>query len=272
MVICDEHRFAFVHIPKCAGTTVRARLRPFDSRDGQYEQVRAHASLGTVDFAHIPLRLLARAFPDDLRKLRDYASFAVLRHPLMRFGSSIRQTLHQYEGTYPAEMKPPELRDAVLRMIERLEAAPDWASHEFAFFQRQTDFVELEGKRVVDRLYPLEHVAEMLDELAQLANTPLAAHSRRNRDLAFRARAFVRPAYAINEFLWRHTPEPVHAAIKGIALPLLTRRGSAATRLGIQELPEVDAFVQRHYAADAALYEAVSAQWSETPREPSRAD
>jgi hypothetical protein len=52
---------------------------------------------------------------------------------------------------------------------------------------------------------------------------------------------------------------------------MLTRQGSATRRLGITELPEVRAFVQRHYAEDDALFGALSSTRPETPREQLRA-
>ncbi|HCQ64024.1 MAG TPA: hypothetical protein DIU07_02070 [Rhodobacteraceae bacterium] len=30
MIVNDTHRFAFVHIPKCAGSTIRLALAPYD--------------------------------------------------------------------------------------------------------------------------------------------------------------------------------------------------------------------------------------------------
>ncbi|RDC74444.1 hypothetical protein DLJ49_03920 [Rhodovulum sp. 12E13] len=275
MLICDPHRFAFVHIPKCAGTTVRARIRRFDSCDGFFERPKEHPGLGRVDFAHIPLRMLARAFPEVLQKLRDYNSFAVIRDPLDRFGSSLRQTLHFYEHVYPTEMSRTELHDAVRRMIDRLEGAPDWARHDLAFFQRQVDFVDLDGERIVDRLFPMTRVGQMLEDIGHLAGVPLEGEEKRNRDLSFRSRALVRPAYAINAFLWRHAPAGLHASLKRFALPLITHRDSATKRLGITDLAEVHDFVNRYYSEDAALHASLvawSAQPTASPREQPRAD
>lgn len=271
MIVSDAHRFVFVHIPKCGGMSVRSQIDRFHDIEQRFDGLGAHPRLGHVDLVHLPLRVLADAFPEEFAKLRRYDSFAVLRAPIERFGSSLRQTLHYYERIYPAEMDRHSLRDAVRRLIDRLEETPDWTRPDLVHFQRQVDFVSLEGTRIVKALYPIERIPDLLAAIGARTGARLDPGDRRNRDLSFRSRALVRPAYAVNAFLWRHAPERLHTSLKRIVVPLLTHRESATRRLGLAELPEVQEFVQRHYAEDAALYDAVASQRPETPREQPRA-
>lgn len=49
MIIDDRHRFVFVHIPKCAGTSVRQVLKQFDSYEGRWANAkREHPELGRL--------------------------------------------------------------------------------------------------------------------------------------------------------------------------------------------------------------------------------
>ena len=88
MIIDDEHRVAFVHIPKCGGTSVRNQLAAIDSCKGEFYGRRPHERLGLLDYCHIPLQTLAREFPTAYEKVGAYQSFAIVREPHARFASA----------------------------------------------------------------------------------------------------------------------------------------------------------------------------------------
>ena len=66
MLISDSHKFAFIHIPKCAGTTVRKSLLKFDTRNNFYWMHNTLEGFGlqgektTIDFdkSHLTLNVL----------------------------------------------------------------------------------------------------------------------------------------------------------------------------------------------------------------------
>lgn len=259
MIICDRHEFAFVHIPKNAGSSVRRQIREYDDCKGLFSDVQPHERLGRIDFGHIPLATLRAEFPAELEKLRAYTAYAVIRNPLERFGSSLRQTLHFYEGKLPAEMTAEEIRTHTARLIARLRANPEPLDPQLIFFARQIDFVDLDGERITDRLYPLERVSALIEDISRRVGVPLDTQRRANRDLSFRSRALIRPAYAVNDLFFRHAPAWLHEGVKRAVVPLLTHRGSATQRLGVTEDAMVKDFVSEHYAADIALYRSLVA-------------
>lgn len=254
MIISDRHRLAFVHIPKCAGSSVRRQIAAFDDAGGAFADVRPHDGLGWIDHGHIPLAVLQSHFPEVLEKLRAYTTYALIRDPLARFGSALRQTLHFYEGRTPAEMSAAELRGHTERLIARLRAGEAPLDPKLIFFARQTDFVDLDGERIADRLFPVERTADLIRELSQRLGTPLDPERRANRDLSFRLPALVRPAYALNALFFRHAPPWLHERIKRAVVPLLTRGTSATRQLGLTEDRTVRDFVADHYAADIRLH------------------
>ena len=96
MILSDEKRFVFVHIPKCAGSTIRFWLKdrvPFDTRFQSYITVNG---LGSRHGAHLPLGVLHDHFPDAFDKVRHYRSIAVIRDPVSRFHSAFAQYQREF--------------------------------------------------------------------------------------------------------------------------------------------------------------------------------
>ena len=96
MIISDSQKFAFLHVPKCAGTTIRQALLQYDSRKNHYwlYQKICISSPGKenitriIDKAHLPLKILQRLYPRDYALLFEYSTFATCRHPRKRLISA----------------------------------------------------------------------------------------------------------------------------------------------------------------------------------------
>ena len=51
MILSDRYRFVFIHVPKCAGTSVRAAVAPYHDADSRFlKGVELHPDLGEIDF------------------------------------------------------------------------------------------------------------------------------------------------------------------------------------------------------------------------------
>jgi hypothetical protein len=258
MIICPSHRFVFVHIPKCAGTSIRLQLRSCDDQHIFMGRTGQHPVLGTLDYAHIPLRHLHTHFPDAYQSLQDFDSFAMVRDPLERFGSALRQVLWQYEKRPMTLIPPQEVRDRTLEILDELAPCLDDPPHRFVFFTRQIDYVDDQGQRVVKNLIPITLTAELLTYFSHRSGVALDAgrHSNRNVDLRIKGGAG-RLAYRVNAALRRSLPERAHARIKGAMLKVLARKTSAAQSSGLLDMAEVKHFVAHHYAADIDLFKKV---------------
>ncbi|MGI1662087.1 sulfotransferase family 2 domain-containing protein [Palleronia sp. KMU-117] len=254
MIISPRHGFVFVHVPKCAGTSVRTQIATCDPDHIALANPGTHPVLGRIDYGHIPLTQLREHFPTHYDYLERFPAFAVIRDPLSRFGSSVRQLLWQYERT-PMTMIPPEvLRTRVLEVIDQVADEVDAPSAPMIFFARQRDFVFDGARRMVDHLVPIEHVADLVGYLSRKTGTPMDPDRRSNQNVDLRAKWLGPLAYDVNDALRRRLPPQWHDRIKSTAVRLLASRKSAAETSGILDLPEVRSFVSRTYADDLALY------------------
>ncbi|WP_425093888.1 hypothetical protein [Tropicimonas sp. S265A] len=260
MIISPLHRFVFVHVPKCAGTSVRTQIAACDPDHIAMALPGPHPELGRIDYGHVPLSQLRQYFPENYAYLHDLSSFAILRDPLSRFGSSLRQTLWRYERTPMTLIDPETLRARTLEIMDDLVAEIDAPSARMIFFARQSSFVFDGPDRMVDHLVPIEHVGAFIAYLSQKTGTPMDADRRSNQNVDLRAKWMGPLAFRVNGFLRKRLPQGLHTRIKDAALGVLATRTSAAESSGVLDMPEVHAFVDEYYADDVALYRQARAE------------
>ena len=160
MIISDDHGFIFVHIPKCAGTSIKRRLKHIDTTGGRFFPIGDHPELGAIHLAHITLADLQAYFPESFAKLYDYRSFALVRDPMDRFFSAIFQRLREFGGQGQSAITPEMVEDEGRKIIRYLESAPERLDLEHVHFNRQSDFIELRGRRMVQEVFAVEQLAE----------------------------------------------------------------------------------------------------------------
>jgi hypothetical protein len=159
MLISDEHRFAFVHIPKCGGTTVRAQLRGVDSYRGLFEGFNSHPVLGIVDYQHIPLSILRQYFPEVYQKICAYESFVILRSPLERFLSSVRQRIRDFKDVPDVTVTDQMIAKEANEVLDYLNSGGNSLKREYVHFLRQSDFVFDQGSRIIKNVCTLSNTA-----------------------------------------------------------------------------------------------------------------
>lgn len=260
MIISPRHKFVFVHIPKCAGTSVRTQLVKCDPDHISMGEVGTHAALGQIDFGHVPLSLLRQHFPQEYNYLESFTSYAVVRDPLERFGSSLRQMLWRYDQRPMTLIPTKELRELTLRTLSDIARELDNPSSKFIFFARQRDFIYDGERRMVDYLIPMALVPDFIAHIGRLTNTPMEAGTRSNQNVELRFKKIGGLAFRVNDMLRRTLPLDLHAQIKDNALRLLSTKKNAAEASGILEMDEVRAFVRDHYAEDARIFREVTAR------------
>lgn len=179
MIISDKYQFAFVHIPKCAGTTVRTPLQRMDDCDGFFtSRVDHHPDLGLLDYVHIPLFTLRDYFSSEFEKVQNYWSFAVMRDPHSRFASSISQRLKKYRNQPIQNCSAVEIKEEIKRSIDFLENQLRYNHHlpaEYIHFQKQVDYILLDGKQIVDDLYTVDEVDLLLAAVSKRVGCNLCA-------------------------------------------------------------------------------------------------
>lgn len=259
MIISPRHKFVFVHIPKCAGTSVRTQLIKCDPDHIGMGEVGSHPLLGNIDYGHVPLSLLRQHFPENYSYLERFTSYAVVRDPLDRFGSSLRQMLWRYDNRPMTLIPQEELRGLTLKALEDVAAELDRPSSKYIFFARQRDFIYGEDRRIVDHLIPMELVPDFIAHIGRITETAMESGTRSNQNVELRFKRVGGLAYRVNDVLRRSLPLDVHARIKNMSLRLLSAKKSAAEASGILQMEEVRSFVETHYAQDAQIHREVIA-------------
>ena len=150
----------FIHIPKCAGLYIRSKLETYDDTDGAFSsRVEPHPELGVLDYVHIPLFTLRDYFPQEYAKVAEYWSFSVVRDPYKRFPSSLTQLFRMYADERIEEKSTREIRAKVDEVIDFLSGMSGKNSRlpaEYVHFQRQVDYVYVDGERIVDTAVPID--------------------------------------------------------------------------------------------------------------------
>lgn len=271
MILNDSHRFAFVHVPKCAGTSVRQQLANFDSTGGAFAGgLMTLDGVGPVDTAHIPLNTLRDHFPEAFEKVATYASFAILRDPLDRFPASLFQRLKMYGETDIAALSPEAVRAVAAEVIDVLRAHGPRAllPHDFIHFQPQATYVELEDRRIVSNLFDMGNLGAFFAAAnRQLGDTLKDSESlqakKTNQSRVFRsslASAMVsRIPTGLRYPLLALVPAGLKNALRRAAFEPGNKRLA-----DIMQDAEIVRFVESFYARDIALYQEIRANQGAT--------
>lgn len=263
MIINHSQQFAFIHIPKCAGTTVRSCLAPYDQTQGRFTgYVGQHSNLGTIDYVHIPLFVLKDYFPEEFLQILNYQSYAVIRDPFKRFPSSLSQHLKMYGKKRLENMDPQEVKEAVDAAINYLshnKKCQKLLPHAYIHFQRQTDYVQLDGELIVPNVFTTHQISRMFADIEQrtglnISHNPGSARERANQSLVFRNSILQWSFYRIRPIL-RFMLRPqnrtkITETFKGF---FYVRRDE---RLGgIFQSEYVNDFISNYYKEDIELYQ-----------------
>ncbi|ANU07115.1 sulfotransferase family 2 domain-containing protein [Paraurantiacibacter namhicola] len=255
MIVSHTHRFAFIHIPKCAGTAIRAALEGLQG-EPQFSApgARPHQVLGMLDHAHVPLAALRSAWPGLFAQIQDYTCYAVLRDPVARFGSAFAQHLEMY-GEAPIEaLSQHELEQALADMLGRLQQLQGGLfPAEMIHFQPQADFVETGGERVATQLYRVDEVDALMADIAAQVGGPEASAILSARPEGNRGERPRGPVSALAWTLAKRVPALREAARR----MLLVKRQQSL--MPLLEEPGTSAALQSLYTRDFQL-------WQETAR------
>lgn len=265
MIINDPHGFVFVHIPKCAGTSVRMHLSRFDTTDGTFTvSKRFHPEIGNLDMAHIPLSILKEYFPDIYKKVCTYEAFAIVRDPYQRFTSSLFQRLTMYGEESARNLSVKALESATDEAIAFLELNADVSvmPHEFIHFQPQHTYVQCDGQQIVQHIFDISDLAKFYTDAGARLGTTIEKIETLAAERIGAAKFYRSPASRVAGQLL--TP-----SIRRAIISVLPKRSvRAASKLlyedkdtrfhKIAHSPRVINFIETFYAEDIALHQSVS--------------
>lgn len=272
MILSEKLEFAFVHIPKCAGTTVRGAIEHLDeSYVRMTTGLMAHPDKAFtfsidggqtfLDFHHLTLRRIHKHFPAEFERLQRTRVFALVRDPKQRLLSAVMQRLKQFGGVAVADIPKETLQAALLKDLEELDQlfghSPD-LPFEFIHFQPQCDYIELNGNRLATDVYATESIADFETALIsylgeQRGSITGFSEQRANVSKSHRfasVETLVQSNGWLKEAARTFVPAPLKAGLRKIVYAERSQ-----SRLEVLEDPLIEAFLKQHYARDTEIYE-----------------
>lgn len=257
LIISDRHKFAFVHIPKCAGTSVRNALR--DLNDPSLKRMFFdHETLGKLHFTHLPLWLLREHFPDIFDRLCAYTSFAYTRDPMERFGSAVMQHSREFLGYASADITSTILVDTAAETIRFLTAHPKSTDHRFVHFTPQIDFVELDGECIVDNIDPVGDFSRLNHFLSDHGLNTIKETTRDNATVEPGSESLKSILNNLRPIYRKLLPPKVKTAIWLKLIDAGVYRPRVDGYAPLRQNKEIASFVYDFYGQDFELFERVS--------------
>jgi hypothetical protein len=209
--------------------------------------------------SHVPLWALRDAFPNTFAKLRAYDGFAICREPRARFLSAFAQHVREVRRADIARLSHSEVEAVLKEVIAAFARGPRALLHEFIHFVPQSDFVMLDGERLIGNLWPLEDLPGMAAALGARAGITLDGHEHHNRTNHYRNPWMKQTIARLKPMAERVLPTGLFRATRRAVLAVATRPVQDNVRHVIEQ-PAVADFIARTYAADAALHAAARAR------------
>jgi hypothetical protein len=253
MIICDTREFAFIHIPKCAGTSVRRALRGLDTTGEAFFRIADHPVMGPVHLAHLTLADLAEHYSDTFDKVVRYRSIAIVRDPLERFYSAVFQRLREFKHVAQSAISPELVEQQAAGSIAYLEAAPARLDLEHVHFNRQCEFVEHGGKRIVGNLFSVNRMAEAAHFIQGVTGVDIQG-DRRNPTTELRFPLLQPLQRKLRDHYARLVPAERRARIR----ERMTRAGfytEVPKQRFFQPGGRIETFVRDYYARDFKIFE-----------------
>lgn len=254
MILSRRHEFAFIHIPKNGGTTVRETLEKFHDFPEKFNKLKPLEGYGEIYHHHVPLDILAERFPEAYDFVRTRPAFALLRDPHERFVSSFAQTVRSDLGGRPELLDREGILETCRAVMDHLRDHPRGDVRRFANFLPQHRFVLHDGQAVVDNLYMVADLAAMLAGIGALAGETLVPASARNVSVRIRPSMPAGLLLAGNRLLRRFLPSRVYRAVKRRVATRVGEKDTVTPGIILDDA-DVQAFIQDFYREDFRLIE-----------------
>ncbi|UWQ16054.1 sulfotransferase family protein (plasmid) [Aliiroseovarius sp. M344] len=254
MIISDKHSFVFIHIPKCAGTSVRKSILPFhDGGEWALKTLETHPEYGELDYRHLPLNLLAKINADVFQKVKSYDSYAIVRDPFARFRSAISQRAKMYLDTELPRLSEDELLGHIQSVMDYLNGNPSVIPSEYTHFIRQSDYIFLDDEQIVNNLFPLEHIDQLFKAVREKFGVEQLDVAHANQTQVFVHPSLKHFAYRGSDLARSILPADWYNNLrKSMRGMLMTpKKGIEASAF---DAPQVRSFIETYYAKDIALH------------------
>lgn len=261
MIISSKHRFAFIHIPKCAGSSVRSQLRTIGDTDMVFEKRYDHPALGAVHLAHLPLWAVRDHYPEQFKKLQEFQSFAICREPHERFQSAVHESLgERLYGKSDKERKKIAIK-AALRIINTLSRSSRLVNKNQCIYIPQSHFIYLDGHQFIRNLYKIEDTYLLIREISSISGKKMQENIRHNQTLSFRIKSSESFLRRLSGGTRRVLPEGAYVRLKKMGQRLAVRNVPESA-LFLKENDDIRQFVESFYKDDFLIYEKLNSDAS----------
>ena len=178
MIISDSRRFCFIHVPKCAGITIRTSLMRYETRNNFFwghEDMPAPEpnSLSNnlfLDKAHMTLPILKHFYPDEFNLLNEYTTFAITRHPRARLISAffmVRPGLLKLAQA-PSADDIKVLKNKFSNYVSNIVSTANFLQLAYVHATPQIDYHNMGVKSFIDVVIKLESPLDGIQKLKML--------------------------------------------------------------------------------------------------------
>jgi hypothetical protein len=252
MLISQRHRLGFIHIPKCGGTSIKHLFAEIDDTETRFAGQFDHPELGRVFLGHLPLWALRDHYPGLFEAMRGYRLFAICRDPHDRFESAISQRMQLLHRKRINDFSSPEVMDFTGKVIEKIKAQDRIVAADLCHFIPQSDFIFLDGQRIVGEVYPLAQINRLIPVLSVATGIAAATDFQANQTLNFRIKQSEGLLRRLSGRSRKLLPMGLHSWAKRRGKQLLTSGGNQYEGFSRRE-PDLSRFIQTYYAQDFRL-------------------
>lgn len=253
MIISKAHDFAFVHIAKCAGSTIRQQLRDKDDLGERFYRSIQHPELGRINANHLPMDILAHHFPEEFQALRSVTSYTVLREPMDRFISGVAQYIRD-TGKEPGDLSPAEIATTAQGIIAYMQATPGFPDYAHALFIPQSAYLSYKGQRVVTHAFAMETLRSLFDRMEHEHGLTLIRDRVWNQTVTYKVPAMAAPLKAAKDVAQKVLPVKAYAQAREWGMQLFTTKGVPKINETLEADNQVRDFVGQFYAEDQRLH------------------
>lgn len=252
MLISQKHQLGFIHIPKCGGTSIKHLFAEIDDTETRFAGQFTHPELGRVFLGHLPLWALRDHYPELFEAMRGYRLFAICRDPYDRFESAISERMQLLHHKRINDFGYPEVVDFTASVIEKIKAQDRIVAADLCHFIPQSDFVFLDGQRIVGQVYPLAQINRLIAALSEATGIAAVTDFQANQTLNFRIKKSEGLLRRLSGRSRKLLPVRFHSWAKRQGKQLLTRGGSQYEGFSRRD-PKLSDFIQSFYAQDFHL-------------------
>ena len=267
MIVSQEHDFGFVHIPKCAGSTIRQQLREQDDFKERFYKNFEVDGLGRINGNHIPLARVREYFPEEFAALSKVKSYTIVRDPMDRFVSAIAQWIRSEYDKEPAEQSAEFITGEASKVIDYLNGLDGFPDFAHTIFARQADYVLLDGKPFLTDVIAVEGMPGFFDLMETQHNLSLQRDFVWNQTVTYKNPAMAGPLKRAKDVAQKILPVKSYAVVREMAMRAFTTKGAAVLDDTLRASNDVSAFVEQFYAQDIQIHREAAARAETTPEE-----